>query len=296
MEVLVEQATTWSTEPVRFDEPKAKEVSVICTAKNAAATIKATISSILAQDFQNWEMIIVDDGSTDDTVAIIRNFAEADSRISVIATEGVGRGRALNRALAGAEAELVANLDADDESHPSRLRCQLEAMKRHPEFPLMFTGSVMVYGTVPPIWPEVDTNTPVAVADVTQSLVWCNPVVHSSAMMRKSVILGVGGYEEARPFVLDYDLWVRCAASGLRLGRIQLPLVAKRIHPGQWYLHSSRWRYLCAGVGIQIRAVRVLGLSPSFLPLIAARSLWVILPLWLRLHLRRLASPRSSRL
>ena len=109
-------------------------------------------------------------------------------------------------------------------------------------------------------------------------------------MMRKTAIMRLGGYDEARRFVFDYDLWVRCAAAGLRLGRVQLPLVAKRIHPDQSYLHSSRWSYVLAGLGIQIRAVRALGLGPNVLPLTAGQLLWALLPLRLRLNLRRLAS------
>jgi glycosyltransferase involved in cell wall biosynthesis len=85
-------------------------VSVISTARNAAATIEATIQSTLDQDFRNWEMIIVDDGSTDATASIVNRFAEADPRIRLIATPGVGRGRALNLALAAARSDLVANI------------------------------------------------------------------------------------------------------------------------------------------------------------------------------------------
>ena len=120
--------------PSRF-EREPKEVSVICTAKDASSTIERTIRSILAQDSQNCEMIIVDNGSIDDTVSIINAFTKADPGIRLIATGGIGRGRALNVALTEAEADLVCNIDADDESHPSRLRYQLEVMKRCPDLP-----------------------------------------------------------------------------------------------------------------------------------------------------------------
>ena len=160
MEVVVEQATAGRAEPAAPGEHTIKEVSVICTAKNASATIERTIRSIRAQDFQNWEMIVIDDGSTDDTVDLINGFAQADARIRLVATGGIGRGRALNRAVAEAQADLVANIDADDESHPCRLRCQLKAMKQHPEFAVMASKSISIYRAATPAWPEIHAGAP----------------------------------------------------------------------------------------------------------------------------------------
>jgi phosphatidylinositol alpha-1,6-mannosyltransferase len=264
------------------------QISVICTAKNAATTIAATIDSVLAQDFQDWEMIIVDDGSLDDTARIVRGFAAGDARIRLLATTGIGRGAALNRAIAEARADLIANLDADDESHPARLRCQLAAMQHYPQFPLMFAEMIPIHGAARPLWPGVAADAPLPVKDVTAGLTLCNPVPHSSALMRKSALVGLGGYDEARRFVFDYDLWVRAAAAGLRLGRVELPLVAKRLHPAQAYLHSSRWRYLLASAEVQWRASRALPAGRGRGLLIVLRVLWGILPLPARLGLRKL--------
>jgi glycosyltransferase involved in cell wall biosynthesis len=291
MEVATAKGTG-STAPL--DEPM--PVSVICTARNAAPTIEATIRSITAQDFQNWEMIIVDDGSTDDTVSIVNRLAASDPRIRLIATPGVGRGRALNLALAAARADLVANIDADDESHPHRLQYQFEAMDRHPEFAIMCTERVIVEGGARPVWPEIGTARAVPVVDVTRALAWGNPVCHSSVLMRKAAVIGLGGYEEARRFVFDYDLWARCAAAGLRLGEIQMPLVAKRIHPGQKYMHTARVRYMCAGLRVHARAMRAVGVGTYYLPALAAlRVVRLILPLGLRARLSTLRTTRALR-
>ncbi len=86
-------------------------------------------------------MIVVDDGSTDDSVAVVSRYARADPRIRLVTTDGIGRGRALNRAIAETRADLIANIDADDLSHPERLRRQMEAMARHPSLP-WFAASV----------------------------------------------------------------------------------------------------------------------------------------------------------
>ena len=261
-------------------------VSVICTAKNAAATIADTLRSILAQDLRDWEMIVVDDGSTDATASIVGGFAQADPRVKLILTGGIGRGRALNRALAAAAADLVANIDADDEARPARLRCQLDALARHPEFAIICADWVRVEGAARPLWPEIDAGAAALVADVTRALAISNPVCHSSAIMRKAAIVALGGYGEARRFVFDYDLWVRAAAAGLRIGRIPLPLVAKRIHADQAYLHASRARYLLASSAVQLRALRTLRVGRRHLPWVALRFLWGLLPLRVRLGLR----------
>jgi teichuronic acid biosynthesis glycosyltransferase TuaG len=265
-----------------------KEGSVICTAKNAAATIERTIRSILAQDFQNWEMIIVDDGSTDDTVSIVNAFTQADPRIRLVATGGIGRGRALNRALSEAKADLIANIDADDESHPSRLRCQLKAMEQHPQFTVISTEWIEIRGGARPDWPKIDGDVSFQVADVTKSVASYNPICHSSVIMRNSDIARLGGYDEVRRLVIDYDLWVRCAVAGLRLGQMRVPLVAHRIHPDQFYRTSGRLRYLFEGARVQLRAIRALGGARVYLPLMILRLLWGVMPLRVRLGLRSL--------
>jgi teichuronic acid biosynthesis glycosyltransferase TuaG len=258
------------------------EVSVICTARNAAATVGATIDSILAQDMPNWEMIIVDDGSTDDTIAVVSRYAGADARIKLVRTGGIGRGRALNRALAEAYASLIANIDADDVSHPHRLRCQVEAIKQQPQFAVICTEFIRVYGADSPLWPTVNASDPAPVKDVTKALALSNPVCHSSVIMRKPAIIGVGGYNEGRRFVFDYDLWVRCAAAGLRIGKLQMPLTAKRIHSTQYYLHTARLPYMLASLQVQIRGMRTLGVKTWQLPVVALRATWLILPLSIR--------------
>jgi glycosyltransferase involved in cell wall biosynthesis len=112
-------------------------VSVICTARNASSTIEMTLQSIERQTFRSWEMIVVDDGSTDHTPALVEPYGRRDPRMRLIRTAGVGRAKALNQALSCARAEYVANLDADDLSHPRRLAIQYETMRKAPEIALL---------------------------------------------------------------------------------------------------------------------------------------------------------------
>jgi teichuronic acid biosynthesis glycosyltransferase TuaG len=253
-------------------------VSVICTARNAAATIVATIESVLAQDMPDWEMVVVDDGSTDDTVAVVSRYARADPRIKLVATGGIGRGRALNRAIAEAKADLVANLDADDEGHPCRLRCQLEALKRYPDFDLLCTDYVAISGYGSPRWPDHLGSAPPPVVDVTSRLMFENPVIHSSVLMKKSLLRKVGGYSETRKTQLDYDLWVRLATVGGALGKIDAPLTARRIHQAQSFEKRRRLSYIMSSVKIQLRAIRGLGGGAVPLMTVPARVVWGLLP------------------
>jgi glycosyltransferase involved in cell wall biosynthesis len=259
------------------------KVSVICTAKNAECTIERALNSILHQEFQDWELVVVDDGSSDGTADVVSAVAQADPRVRIIPTGGVGRGRALNLALKEAQADFVANIDADDESHPNRLDWTLAALKSHPEFALICTTCMVIKDFDAPNWTEARELGRTAARDITQRLALFNPVAHSSVLMRRSVISKLGGYREDLRNNFDYDLWVRLAAAGFRVGQLEQPLVAKRVHPGQAFERKQRLHYVFRSVVIQARAIRALKLSWIYWILLIARFLWGMLPARLRL-------------
>lgn len=273
--------------PIGAHDMAPVEVSVICTARNAASTIGRTLDSILAQDMPNWEMVVVDDGSTDDTVAVVAVYVAADERIKLVTTGGIGRSAALNLALAEAKADLIANLDADDVSHPRRLRLQRAALTQHSELALLATDFVLVLGDGLPVFDALPQAGPFKVIDVTGDLTSRNPICHSSVMMRRRPLEAVHAYAEDRRSMCDYDLWVRLAQAGHRLGQLQLPLVAKRLHAGQKFMHRQRLRYVLAGLEVQVRAMRALGAGPWLWGILPLRFLWGILPLASTLSLRR---------
>ena len=260
-------------------------VSVVCTARNAAPTIARSIASVRAQDMADWEMVVVDDGSSDATAAIVAAQADADPRIRLVRTEGVGRGRALNLALAQARFPLVANLDADDDCHPSRLARQRAAMAAHPGFALLCTDYLIVHDDEPCVWEPLPARSPPP-REITRRLVRHNPVIHSSVMLRAEALRAVGGYREDLRTHFDYDLWIRLAAAGQRLGRLDLPLASKRLHAGQSFERRRRIAYLANSAGMQLRAIRTLG-GWGHLPLVAARFAWGLVPDRLRGHFGR---------
>lgn len=252
------------------------KVSIYMTVKNGLPWIRDTIESILNQTLTEWELIIVDDGSSDGTTDLLRYYASCDSRINLIITEGVGRGKALNMALNRCSAEYVANIDADDVSHPKRLEFELEAIKNNPDYSLVCTKSIFISSETTIQWPVMETKR--EVIDITRKLIYRNPINHSSIIAKKENLLAVGGYDEYRSCQYDYDLWVRLAISNFRIGYLDLPLVAKRLHKKQSFETKERLYYLIESSKVQARAIKKLGGSKKAWVILLFRFGWGLLP------------------
>lgn len=271
--------------PASSTEAGTPAVSVVCTVRNGAATLGEVIDSIRAQDIGDWEMVVVDDGSTDTTAELVAGFAAKDPRIRLVATGGIGRVAALNLAFAQARAGLVANIDADDPSHPRRLSLSRAAMLADPGIGCLCTDYQIVLGDAPCRWPEVK-GTP-AVVDITRKLSRINPVINSSVMLRRSLVLGLGGFAPEVVGHEDYHLWIRLAAAGHRIARIQARLASKRLHPGQSFERRKRLAYVAGAARMQAFAARTLG-PAHHLALVPAGFLWGLLPEGFRRHFSRL--------
>ncbi|MEM7029146.1 MAG: glycosyltransferase family 2 protein [Chloroflexota bacterium] len=189
-------------------------VSVIMTVYNGQDYLQAAIDSILRQTLANFEFVIVDDGSTDETPKILA-LAAADDRVQVISVTRVGRAKALNIAWHHTSGRYVANIDADDQAAPDRLASQATFLDKHPAVGLLGTACHYVYEgydkkkqetlSHPPLQPPATDEA------LRTALIRKNPFVHSSVMMRRAILAQVGGYDEACPISIDYDLWVRIA-------------------------------------------------------------------------------------
>lgn len=270
-------------------------VSVICSVKNGAQTIGAVIESIRAQTLEDWEMIVVDDGSTDNTQRVVEAYAAIDSRIRLVPTDGVGRGRALNIALANAQSPFVANIDADDPCHPMRLEIQYKLLNENQQFAVLGTATSLIFGYEAPQWPQFGPQLAQrpCVKDVTRLVTRFCPLNHSSVLMRRAALERVGGYDERRSAQYDYDLWVRLVEAGYRLGRVELPLSGKRIHKAQQFERRRRLRFLLGSARVQVRAIRVLRGGPVDYFFVFGRILWGLLPNQLRMVLRKGFSLRA---
>jgi hypothetical protein len=201
-------------------------VTVLMAAYNAAEHIDAAIRSVLAQTLADFELLVVDDGSTDETAATARSFDDGRVRVVSMAENG-GAAAARNHGLRAARAELVAILDADDLAYPERLERQAAYLHAHPECGLLGTAYHLVDDAG-----EVTGTVPVVCAPplLRWALLTRNMFAHSSMMVRREAALAAGGYDETLRNAEDYDLWVKLAVRWEPAGLPQV-LAAYRDNP-----------------------------------------------------------------
>lgn len=189
---------------VQSDQPL---VSVLMNCYNGGKYLRAALDSILAQTYQNWEVIFWDNQSTDDSAAICKSYG--DPRIRYFyAGEHTELGAARIQAFQQIYGELVAVLDADDISHPDRLTMQVAFLEQHPEVALV--GSWAQYiDEQERVFDEF--KPPADQEELQDCLGWTNPIVHSSAMYRYQMALQVGGYSKDIIWAQDFALMLALA-------------------------------------------------------------------------------------
>jgi glycosyltransferase involved in cell wall biosynthesis len=212
-------------------------ISVVMPAYQAAEHIERAVQSILAQTFGGWELVALDDGSSDETPDILARFAASDSRIRPIRLSHVGIAAALNQGIAAARGEWIARMDADDRMLPRRLQAQLEFAASHPD--LALTGClVRLVSEMPPArepgmqrfvnW----ANALVTPRDIAREMFVDCPVPHPSFFVRREFLVREGGYTlEDEPE--DYELVLRLHARGLQFGKIPETLLEWTDRPGR---------------------------------------------------------------
>ena len=264
-----------------------KMVSVITTSYNAENFIGQTIQSILEQDYKNFEYIIVDDGSSDNTVKAIKMFN--DSKIRLIEAGRVGRGKALNIAVQESKGEYIAIQDADDLSYPNRLSTEVQCLEIRKEIALLGTDQIVFRDKEPIDWKEIalQGNFIKDVSDVTGLLAYFNPVSHTSIIMRRELLDKIGGYDESRKNLFDWDLYIRAVDFGYRIFKMSIPLVGKRLHEGQFFEQRKRINYIYNSLELQIQAGKILKKRPLFMISLPLFFMYRFLPGKVRVALRR---------
>jgi glycosyltransferase involved in cell wall biosynthesis len=182
-------------------------ISVTMSVYNNAPYLAHAIESILAQTFTDFEFLIVDDGSTDESGAIIDRFAAGDSRIRPIHQANAGLIVSLNRMIDEARAPLIARMDGDDIALPERFERQVAFLAAHPRIGVLGTGcTVIEENGAPSITRFENVISNEAILDDLKN---GPPLCHPSVMMRRDVVRAVGGYHRAFRHCEDYDLWLR---------------------------------------------------------------------------------------
>jgi glycosyltransferase involved in cell wall biosynthesis len=203
------------------------EVSVILPAYNAENSIERAVRSILNQTFENFELILIDDGSDDRTASLINGFG--DPRIRILRNrQNLGLTASLNRGLKIATGALIARQDADDYSLPERIEKQIAFSADHPDVALWGTWGREIRGN--------GRITAMTRATADTSIRWeslfYNSFIHTSVMFRKSVIWEeLGGYDDRVSYCQDYELWSRVMANH-RVANLNDVLIERHVEHG----------------------------------------------------------------
>ncbi|HLC01501.1 MAG TPA: glycosyltransferase [Anaerolineales bacterium] len=222
---------------------RAPLISVLMPCYNAQETIDEAIKSIVSQTFALWELVIVDDGSTDGSCDRVTAWAARDARIRLIRQDHAGIVTALNTGWRACLSPLIARMDADDRSHPERFAKQAARMDADPDLAVV---SCMVEAF------PVDQvregfrlylewlNGLVSADDIRREMFVEAPVAHPSTIIRNSWLDRLGGYED-HGWPEDYDLWLRLHLAGARFVKVPQALFSWREHPVRLTRTDSRY-------------------------------------------------------
>lgn len=233
----------------------APTVSVIVPARNAARWLADTIDSVLVQTFADFELLVVDDASTDETAAVAG--AVRDPRLHLIVLpRNVGAAGARNAGIEAARGEFLAFLDADDLALPDRLERQVAFLRRHPEIGLC-GGWVKTFGARDEVWTAHPRH-----EQIKAELLFRSSLMQSAIMCRRDEMRAHGlAYDASIALSEDFELWTRCAEV-MRLANIQDVLVRYRIHGDNISIRANE-RRLGFNRLIRRRQLARLGLEPT---------------------------------
>lgn len=205
-------------------------ISVVMPVFNVEKFIKEALNSILEQTYTNFELIAINDGSPDNSLQILKQYAKADERIRVISQDNQGLVATLNHGISLARGEYIARMDPDDVSFPRRFEQQVEILDTKPEVVLVAGGFEVIDEDSEFLYREV---LPVDSDDIKRSMLLRNPIAHGSVMFRKSTFEKIGQYSDSCGPMEDFYLWTQMA----RLGDIEA------VEPAIY-----RWRVNQAGI------------------------------------------------
>lgn len=242
---------------------KVPDVSVVMSAFNGARLLPETVESVLSQENVRLELIVVDDGSTDETASLLARYANLDARVKVITQENQGLTRALIKGCAAATGKYIARQDVGDVSHLGRLYLQVQALEsdsdlafvscwtefRGPEWEFLY----QVKGTGQAASPAY------VISQAEKHGVIDGPTHHGSVTFRKDVYSEVGGYRAEFYYGQDWDLWYRLAEKG-KFQVVEQSLYKARLVPASISAYSKRKQGLLAELSTAALVQRITGL------------------------------------
>lgn len=214
-------------------------VSVVCSVYNGTPYFERAIPGILAQTYQDFEFILVDDGSDDGTLELLRQVAAQDPRVRLFSPGRRGFAAALNFGIAQARGEIIARQDFDDCSYPERLRLQLERLDAEPEVGVVGGHYVLIdegrrerYVRMPPTDHQ----------RIIRAMANYIPLAHTVVTFRRRVWEQAGGYPEANNLV-DLRFWLRVAKLGWRFANVPEIIGEHYVYGGSQFFRSLSYGY-----------------------------------------------------
>ena len=218
-------------------------VSVITPAYNAAAFLAQTIDSIRAQTFEDWELVVIDDGSTDGTTELVEEYQERDGRVRLLHQANAGPSAARNHGMREARGEFFAFLDSDDTWEPEYLERQLGVFREYPDTHLVTAVARFRGGPYDgrPMRPFTIGYPVLTLRDI----IGDDTAVFIMTIFRRQVFDTIGGLDESQWRSEDYEYWLRAAVAGFVFRRNSTPLGRYRIHQGS---HSQNTIGMLRGI------------------------------------------------
>jgi hypothetical protein len=215
-------------------------VSVVMVVCNVERFLAEAIEGILWQTFRDFEFLVLDFGSTDNTKSIVSSYAQKDSRVKLHEIPHCGLAEARNAVSFLAQGRYVAVQDADDISLPDRLAMEVQFLDSHPHVGVVGTATQWVDPQANPLWIH---RVPTEDSEIKRDLLARCPFVQTSVMFRREAFASVGGYRAPFAPSEDYDLWVRISEH-FECANLDQVLVKYRIHPHQLSLRNRRQQSL----------------------------------------------------
>ncbi len=232
------------------------KVSVVMAVHNGGAYLKEATESILRQSLRDFELIVVDDGSSDESAALLEAFG--DARIRILRNQQqLGLSASLNRGADTASGDYIARMDADDVSLPARLAAQVAFLDRHPEVSIVGCWARTIGERPPQTW-----RYPTADADIRCAFLFHSVLVHSAVMWRRPDFEGHGlRYDEGVERAQDYELWTR-AAEHVCFANLPRVLQHYRLHPDQVGRQQTGAQQAVADT-VRVRELQALGIDSN---------------------------------
>lgn len=251
-------------------------VSIIMGIYNCAETLGEAIECILHQTFSDWELIMCDDGSRDNTLEVARQYMQQDPRIRVIRNPAnLGLNKTLNNCLAEAHGQFIARMDGDDLCDPTRLEKEMKVLQEHPEYDIVSTEMGMFDADGQ--WGKTNYKVTPQPMDFIHGSQFC----HAACLVRKEAYDAVGGYSVDKTLlrVEDYHLWVKMYAKGYRGYNIKEVLYMMRDDRNATVRRTFQNRV--NEVHVKRYAIRALRL-PLFYHLYCLRPIFLgLMPIWI---------------